>query len=59
MKYISANFVEMMGGGIVAEMVEAVLRTGNLVVLGMAAIYYLKISKQINDIVDKILKQRK
>lgn len=59
MKYISANFVEMMGGGIVAEMVEAVLRTGILVVLGMTAIYYLKISKQINDIVDKILKQRK
>ena len=57
MTYISGNFIEMLGGGVIAKSVEAVLRTGILVGVGMTGIYFSKISKEINEIIDKIVKR--
>ena len=55
-KYISKSIIYFNNGGMVAKLVEAVLRTGILVVVGLAMIYYLKVSKHINDIINKIVR---
>lgn len=57
MTYISDDFIEMLSGGVIAKSVEAVLRTGILVGVGMTGIYLSKISKEINEIIDKIVKR--
>lgn len=57
MKYASMWLVGLMGGGIVAKMVEAVVRTGIIVMFGLAVIYKMEISKQINEILKKILRK--
>lgn len=57
MTYVSDDFIEMLGGGVIAKSVEAVLRTGILVGVGMTGIYLSKISKEINEIIDKIVKR--
>ena len=53
--YISNIVLDIMGGGIVAKIIEAVFRTGIIVVIGLGIIYITKISKEINEIIDKIV----
>ncbi len=53
-RYLSALSVELMGGGVLAKIVEALVRTGALVLLGMTGIYFSKISKEITEIIDRI-----
>ncbi len=47
-------FVELLGDGIVVKVAEAVLRTGIIVIIGLTIIYYTKISKEINEIINKV-----
>ena len=54
-RYVSGMVLDVMGGGIVAKIVEAVLRTGIIVIIGLTIIYYTKISKEINEIINKIV----
>ena len=58
-RYLSGWSIELMGGGVVAKIVEALVRTGALVLLGMIVIYFSKISKEITEIIDKIRVFRK
>lgn len=55
-KYISCWLVDLFGGSIVAKIAEAVLRTFVLVLIGMTGIYFLKISKQVNELIYKALR---
>lgn len=53
-RYLSGWLVELMGGGVLAKIVEALVRTGTLVLMGMTGIYFSKISKEITEIIDRI-----
>lgn len=55
MRYISKPIVAAFGNGIVIEFVEAIIRTLILTGIGMAAIYYWNISKQVNELIDRLL----
>ena len=54
-KYISSSINYFNEGGLVAKIIEAVVRTGILVVIGMTIIYLTRISKEINEIINKIV----
>ena len=54
-RYASVWFVGLLGDGIVVKVAEAVLRTGIIVIIGLIIIYYTKISKEINEIINKII----
>ena len=53
-RYASDIIIGLLGDDIIAKIVEAVVRTGIIVVFGLIMIYYTKISKEINEIIDKI-----
>ena len=53
-RYASIWFIGLLGDGIVVKVTEAVLRTGIIVVIGLTIIYYTKISKEINEIINKV-----
>ena len=53
--YISKAIIDFNESGIVLKVIEAVLRTVILVVLGLVIIYKTKISKEINEIINKIV----
>jgi hypothetical protein len=40
----------------VVKAVEAVVRTGIITIIGLIIIYYTNISKEINEIINKVLK---
>ena len=54
-KYISKSIIYFNDAGVVVKLIEATLRTVVLVVIGLAIIYRLKISKEINEIINKIV----
>ena len=54
-KYISKTIIYFNEAGIVAKIVEAVVRTLVIVLIGLTIIYKLKISKEINEIINKIV----
>lgn len=56
-RYASIWFFELLGDGIVVKVVEAVLRTGIIIVVGLIIIYYTKISKEINEIINKLIRK--
>ena len=53
-RYATVWFVGLLGDGIVVKVAEAVLRTGIIVVIGLTIIYFTKISKEINEIINKV-----
>ena len=53
--YVKTPLIGLMGGSIAAQIVEAVVRTGVIVAIGLAIIYKTKISKEINEIINKII----
>ena len=53
-EYISKTIIYFKSCGIVVKLIEAALRTGIIVVIGLAIIYYTKISKEINEIINKL-----
>ena len=55
-RYASMWFFRLLGDGIVVKVAEAVLRTGIIVVIGLIIIYYTKISKEINEIINRLCK---
>ena len=56
-RYASIWLFELLGDGIVVKVAEAVLRTGIIVVVGLIVIYYTKISKEINEIINKLIRK--
>ena len=56
-KYISNPIIYFKYDGVAVKIVEAVVRTGLLVVIGLTMIYCLKVSKQINDIINKLIRR--
>ena len=56
-KYISNTIIYFKYDGVAVKIVEAVVRTGLLVVIGLTMIYCLKVSKQINDIINKLIRR--
>ena len=54
-EYISKTIIYFKSYGIVVKLIEAALRTGIIVVIGLAIIYYTKISKEINEIINKLI----
>lgn len=53
-RYASIWFIGLLGDGIFVKVTEAVLRTGIIVIIGLTIIYYTKISKEINEIINKV-----
>ena len=58
-KFVSPSVVALLGGGLLGRAAESVIRTLFFVFTGIAAVYKLKISKQINDLIDILLKKLK
>ena len=56
-KYISNPIIYFKYNGMAVKIIEAVVRTGLLVVIGLTLIYVLKVSKQINDIINKLIRK--
>ena len=56
-RYASIWLFELLGDGIVVKVAEAVLRTGIIIVVGLIIIYYTKISKEINEIINKLIRK--
>ena len=54
-EYISKSIICFNSSGIIWKLVEAALRTGIIVVIGLAIIYKTKISKEINEIINKLI----
>lgn len=55
-EYISKSIIYFNDVNIVVKVVEAVVRTGIIVIIGLAIIYFTKVSKEINEIINKVLK---
>ena len=53
-RYVSNWMMESLGNEMWSKIVEAMLRTGIIVVFGLTIIYYTKISKEINEIINKV-----
>ena len=53
-EYISKSIIDFNDTGMVVKLIEATLRTVILVVIGLVIIYKTKISKEINEIIDRI-----
>jgi hypothetical protein len=54
-KYMSGKLMSCFDVEIIGRIVDSILRTSLMSLLGLVIIYKSKISKQINDIVDKFL----
>ena len=57
LEYISKSIIYFNSGGIAWKLIEAALRTGIIVIIGLIIIYYAKISKEINKIINKVIKK--
>lgn len=56
MNYISKSIINFNDASIVMKIVEAVVRTGIIVIIGLMMVYFTNVSKEINDIVNKVFK---
>ncbi|MBQ7532242.1 MAG: oligosaccharide flippase family protein [Bacteroidales bacterium] len=56
-EYISKSIIYFNDASIVMKIVEAVVRTGIITIIGLTIIYYMNISKEINEIINKVFKQ--
>ncbi len=54
-KYMSGYFISLFGVEIIGQIFDSVIRTMLLLLVGIVTIYKLRISKQVNDIIDKFL----
>lgn len=54
--YISKSIIYFNDAGVVVKIVEALVRTGIITIIGLMIIYYTKISKEINEIINKVFK---
>ena len=55
-EYISKSIIYFNDASIVMKIVEAVVRTGIITIIGLTIIYYTNISKEINEIINKVFK---
>lgn len=55
-EYISKSIIYFNDAIIVMKIVEAVVRTGIITIIGLTIIYYTNISKEINEIINKVFK---
>ena len=53
-KYISNPIIYFNFDGVGVKVAEAIVRTGIIVIMGLTVIYYTKISKEINEIINKL-----
>ena len=53
-EYVSKSIIYFNNAGVVLKLVEAALRTVIIVIIGLAIIYKTKISKEINEIINKL-----
>lgn len=56
-EYISKSIIYFNDASIVMKIVDAVVRTGIITIIGLTIIYYTNISKEINEIINKVFKQ--
>ena len=54
-KYMSHQLISLFNFEIVGQLFDSIIRTLLMLLLGIVAIYKLRISKQVNDIIDKVL----
>ena len=54
-KYMSRQLISLFNVEIIGQMLDSFVRTVAMSLLGVVAIYKLRISKQINDIIDNVL----
>ncbi len=54
--YISKSIIYYNDASMVVKIVEALVRTGIITIIGLMIIYYTKISKEINEIINKIIR---
>lgn len=54
-KYMSRQLISLFNVEIIGQIFDSFIRTVAMSLLGVVAIYKLRISKQINDIIDKVL----
>ena len=54
-KYMSQQIISLFNVEVVGQMLDSLIRTLFMTSLGVVAIYKLRISKQVNDIIDKML----
>jgi O-antigen/teichoic acid export membrane protein len=57
--YMSKHLISMFGVELIGKILDSVVRTSVLSLLGIVIIYKSKISKQVNDIIDKFLSMLK
>ncbi len=55
-EYISKSIIYFNDASIVMKIVEAVVRTGIITIIGLTIIYYTNISKEINEMINKVFK---
>ena len=55
-EYISKSIIYFNSISLGGKLVEALLRTGIIVAIGLALIYKFNISKEINEIINKVLR---
>lgn len=55
-EYISNPIIYFKYNGMGAKVAEAILRTGIIVIVGLIIIYYANISKEINEIIKKVIR---
>lgn len=55
--YIYNWSIELLGNNMIGKIVEAGVRTGLLVFIGLIIIYLSKISKEINEIINKVIRR--
>lgn len=55
MRYISTPLMTLLGDGLIVKFIEAAVRTLILCGLGLTAIYCMNISKQVNDLINRVL----
>lgn len=53
--YITIHIIKLFNIELIGQILDSIIRTSVLAVIGIVTIYKLKISKQINDIIDKML----
>ena len=57
--YMSKHLISMFGVELIGKVLDSVVRTSLLSIIGIVIIYKSKISKQVNDIIDKFLSMLK
>ena len=55
-EYISKPIIYFNFSGVGVKIAESIVRTGIIVIIGLIMIYYIKISKEINDLIDKVIR---